>query len=65
MPEPPSETKYIPLSAASRNYGMSVNTIRAMARKNLLTLFRPTGEKAFFVSVADMERVFAESKVAL
>jgi hypothetical protein len=64
MREPPSETKYIPLSDASRRYGMSVNTIKGLARKGVLTLFRPTGVKVYVVSVEEMEAHFASSKVA-
>ncbi len=58
------DSRFIPISAASRTYGLSPNMIRAMGRRGLLSLYRPTGEKAILVEVKEIEALFASSKIA-
>ena len=58
-----SGVRYLPLSGASRTYGLSVTALKSMARKGLLDFYRPTGVKALLVSVAELEALLASSRI--
>ena len=53
--------RYIRVSEASRCYGVSAQTLRTLIAEGKLAAHSPTGRKGVLLSVAELERLYADS----
>lgn len=53
--------RFLKVAESSRAYGVSCETLRALVREKKLRAFKPTGRRGIFLSVDELEALFAAS----